>query len=448
MSAVHKIDVLSYVDRQKISPFQLLVVVLCFLVVAVDGFDTASVGFIAPALRAEWALTPAQLAPLFASGLFGLMIGALVFGPIADKIGRKPVLVLTTVFFAAATLFSASAEDIQWLTFWRLLTGIGLGGAMPTATTLTAEFCPSRIRSTMITTMFCGFTLGGALGGLASAGLVETYGWAAVLVLGGVLPIVLLFPLAWLLPESPRYLALKGGQDRRIAALLARIHPAPELLTAQFVQPQSLSGSPVRKLFAPELVRGTILLWLTFFMSLLVFYLLTSWLPTLLTSSGQSLRSAALVGLMLPLGSTVGAIFIGYAMDKQDAHAVLAASYIIGAISIAAMGYAAPFRELLVLAVFGAGIGTGGALIGVNALTASFYPTVNRATGISWANGIGRTGSIVGSVIGGYLLHLGWPLQSVFVVAAVPALVAAITIFGKHRSKTDAASLLKPERER
>nr|WP_314584842.1 aromatic acid/H+ symport family MFS transporter [uncultured Pseudomonas sp.] len=448
MSTVLQIDVLAYIDGHKISRFQLLIVVLCFLVVAVDGFDTAAVGFIAPALRAEWGLAPAQLAPLFAAGLLGLMIGALIFGPIADKIGRKPILIFTTVFFAVATLLSATSTDIQWLTFWRLLTGVGLGGAMPTATTLTAEYCPGRMRSTMVTAMFCGFTLGGALGGLASAGLVDTYGWGAVLVLGGTLPLILLIFLVWLLVESPRYLALKGGEDRRIAQLLTRVHPSPELLVARFKQPTSLLGSPVRNLFAPNLMRGTIVIWLTFFMSLLVFYMLTSWLPTLLISRGLSLRAASLVGLLLPLGSTVGALCIGYAMDKLDAHSVLAVSYVIGAVSIAVMGYTAPIRELLMLVVFGAGIGTGGAMIGVNALAASFYPTANRATGVSWANGVGRSGSIVGSVIGGYLLHLNLPLTLVFLVAAVPALIAAVTIFTKLGRVVHVPTTLKSGHER
>lgn len=444
MSTVPQIDVLSYINGHKLSRFQLLIVVLCFLVVAVDGFDTAAVGYIAPALRTEWGLTPAQLAPLFASGLLGLMVGALIFGPIADKVGRKPILIFTTIFFGVATLLSATSDDIHWLTFWRLLTGIGLGGAMPTATTLTAEYCPERVRSTMITAMFCGFTLGGALGGLAAAGLIENYGWEAVLVLGGVLPLILLIFLIWLLPESPRYLALKGGADQRIAELLSRIHPSADLLAAKFKQPISLLGSPVRNLFSPDLIRGTILIWMTFFMSLLVFYLLTSWLPTLLITSGLNIRTASLVGLLLPLGSTVGALCIGYAMDKLDAHSVLAVSYVIGAVSIAVMGYTAPIRELLMIVVFGAGIGTGGAMIGVNALAASFYPTANRATGVSWANGVGRSGSILGSIIGGYLLHLDLSLTVVFLVAAVPALFAAITIFAKHRRIVKVPASLKP----
>jgi AAHS family 4-hydroxybenzoate transporter-like MFS transporter len=189
----------------------------------------------------------------------------------------------------------------------------------------------------------------------------------------------------------------------------------------------------VRQLFTPDLIAGTLLLWLTFFMSLLVFYLLTSWLPTLLNSAGQTSKSAALIALMLPIGSTVGAIGIGMFMDRVNPHNVLLGSYVLAAAFILLLGLSTGSPWLLVLAVFGAGIGTGGSQIGINALSAAYYPTASRATGVSWANAVGRTGSVVGSMVGGYLLSLGWSLATVFAVAAIPALLAGIAIFAKGR---------------
>src|SRR5579862_4372186 len=256
-------------NQQAIGAFQVLVAVICFLIVAIDGFDTATIGFLAPAIRAEWSLTPLQLAPVFGAGLFGLMIGAFVFGPLADRFGRKKVLLFCVSFFGLACLASATADSLWLLVILRFLTGLGIGGAMPDAVTLTSEYSPERHRLFIVTTMFCGFTVGSALGGLASAQLVGSYGWRSVLVLGGVAPLVLLPLMAWRLPESVRFLT----------------HKKPERL-------------PLRNLFRPNLITGTLMLWVTFFMSLLIIYLLSSWLPTLLGNTGVSLKTASLVTMM------------------------------------------------------------------------------------------------------------------------------------------------------
>lgn len=439
MTPTRTIDIQDFINSRPLSRYQLTVLVLCFLVVAADGFDTAAVGYIAPALRAQWGVTPAQLAPLFGAGLFGLMAGAFIFGPLADKIGRKAVLVFATAAFGAASIASATATTIESLTVWRFVTGIGLGGAMPAAITMTSEYCPERNRSLLVMVMFCGFTLGGALGGLSAAALIADFGWQGVLILGGVLPLVLAAVLLFVLPESVRYLVLRGGQDARVAGILKRLDPVPELDGARFTGVRRVEGSPVRQLFLPGLGAGTVLLWLTFFMSLLVFYLLTSWLPTLLNTAGFTPKSASLIALMLPIGSTVGAVLIGLLMDRYNPHAVLFGSYALAAAFILLLGLSTASPALLVLAVFGAGLGTGGSQIGINALSAAFYPTASRATGVSWANAVGRTGSVLGSMVGGTLLGMGWSLATVFAVAAVPALLAGIAIFAKGRLPTAAA---------
>jgi AAHS family 4-hydroxybenzoate transporter-like MFS transporter len=427
------VDIHDFINSRKLSGYQITVLVLCFLVVAVDGFDTAAVGYVAPALVAEWKVTRPQLAPLFGAGLFGLMAGAFIFGPIADKVGRKAVLIFATAAFALASILSATATSIESLMIWRFVTGIGLGGAMPSAITLTSEYCPERNRSLLVMIMFCGFTLGGALGGLSSAVLIADFGWQGVLVLGGVLPLVLAIVLLFLLPESVRYLVLRGGRDAQVAKILHRIDPVAPVQGATFVGVRRVEGSPVGQLFKPGLVAGTLLLWATFFMSLLVFYLLTSWLPTLLNSAGQTMTASSLIALMLPIGSTVGAIGIGLLMDRYNPHLVLFFSYTLAAAFILMLGFSTASVLLLVISVFGAGIGTGGSQIGINALSAAFYPTASRATGVSWANAVGRIGSVVGSMIGGQLLSFGWGLGAVFSMAAVPALIAAIAIFAKGR---------------
>jgi AAHS family 4-hydroxybenzoate transporter-like MFS transporter len=225
---------------------------------------------------------------------------------------------------------------------------------------------------------------------------------------------------------------------------LHQVDPAARVEGAQFVGVRHVEGSPVGQLFKPGLVVGTLLLWVTFFMSLLVFYLLTSWLPTLLNSSGQSMMSASLIALMLPIGSTIGAILIGLLMDRYNPHLVLACSYTLAAAFILMLGFCTGSIALLIIAVFGAGIGTGGSQIGINALSAAFYPTASRATGVSWANAVGRTGSVLGSMVGGQLLALGWSLGTVFGLAAIPALIAGLAILAKGRAAAAPAILVAP----
>jgi AAHS family 4-hydroxybenzoate transporter-like MFS transporter len=444
MPASQPINVTAFIDRQPLSAFQVTIVVLCFLIVAVDGFDTAAIGFIAPAIRAEWNLTPAHLAPLFGAGLGGLMAGAFLFGPLADRFGRKSVLVLSVLFFGAASLASAWSGDLATLIALRFLTGLGLGGAMPNAITLTSEFCPDKRRSFLVTTMFCGFTLGSAFGGLASAALIDAFGWRSVLVAGGVLPLALAAVLAWVLPESVRYLVTAGKQRQRIAATLQRIAPQADLRDATFmVAEQRPAGSPVRHLFRPELLRGTLLFWLTFFMSLLVIYLLSSWLPTLLRSTGQSMRTAALVTTMFQVGGTVGAITLGWLMDRINPHYVLAASYSLAGVCITLVGSVAAAPVAAGAAVFCAGFCISGSQVGANALSAGFYPTDCRATGVSWANAVGRMGSVIGSVGGATMLSMELGMPALFALIGVPALLAGVSMFslGMVRRAPVAATL-------
>jgi AAHS family 4-hydroxybenzoate transporter-like MFS transporter len=433
MATIRTVDVQDFINSHKLSRYQLLIVALCFLTVALDGFDTASVGFIAPAIRKQWALSALQLAPVFGGGLFGLMIGALLFGPLADKFGRKPILCLSVAFFGAMCLWSAYATSLRELILLRFLTGLGLGGAMPTAIAMTSEFGPAKQRSLLVTSMFCGFTLGGASGGVVASLIIPLHGWQGVLLVGGAMPLMLVPVLIWLLPESVRYLALSGRMQEQLARTLRRIAPQEPLDHATFTVPENkIKGSPVRNLFSKSLIVGTVCLWLTFFMSLLVYYLLTSWLPTVISNTGIPLGMTALIAAVLPLGSTVGAVLIGRLMDRHSPSLVLTGSYLIAAMFILLIGVASSL-PMLVFAVFGAGLGTGGSQTGANALAAAYYPTASRVSGVSWALGIGRVGSIVGSMVGGVLLamHLGLPLM--FVLVAIPAIVAALSMFGMGR---------------
>ena len=338
-------------------------------------------------------------------------------------------MIFSVFFFGAASLLSALSPNLAILIGLRFLTGFGLGGAMPSAVTLTSEFCPEARRSFLVTLMFCGFTLGSALGGVVASQIVADYGWRSVLVVGGLLPLLLMPVLWWALPESVRYLVMKGGQDQRIAIALHRIGPEADLTDVTFVGAQKPHGSPVRQLFEPDLCRGTMLLWLTFFMGLVIIYMLSNWLPTLIHNSGVSLRTASLITAAFQIGGTVGSIVLGRLMDSFNPYYVLGLSYASGGAFVFLIGTSSGIPWLMVLAIFGAGFSVSGSQVGANALAAAFYPTANRATGVAWANGIGRIGAVSGSMLGGLMLSLGLSMSAVFAVMAVPGFIAGASIF-------------------
>jgi AAHS family 4-hydroxybenzoate transporter-like MFS transporter len=429
MTSPHVIDVQDVIDAHPLSPTQRLLLVLCFLVVAIDGFDVAIVGHIAPALRAEWALEVTRLGPLFAAGLFGLMIGSFVVGPAADRYGRKTMLIVSVLCFGACSVASAFSPDITVLIWLRFATGLGLGGAMPTAITLTSEYCPKSRRSSLVTLMFCGFTIGSAAGGLVAAQVVSAYGWRPLLIAGGVMPI-LLAPVLWIgLPESVRYLVSRGGDGARVAAALRRVAPTHTFEGVRFVGADAARLSPVRELFTGGLLKGTLLIWLAFFMSLLVVYLLSNWMPTLIQRSGLSLSRASLITAAFQLGGTAGAIIIGRLMDRANPHSVLGIAYVAAGAFVGLIGFATATPWLMAALVFGAGFCVSGSQVGANALAAAFYPTAYRATGVSWALGVGRSGSILGSFLGGTMLAQGWGLPTVYGLVAIPAAVSGMAMF-------------------
>jgi len=433
-SGASPIDVAEFIDQQPVGGFQIRLLLTCAAVLFLDGFDTQAIGYVAPALAKEWGLTKGALGPVFSAGLFGLMIGALLFGPLADRIGRKKIIILSTLAFGIGALVTAFVQDVNTLLAIRFLTGLGLGGAMPNAIAMTSEFNPRRRRATMVMIMFCGFSVGAALGGLLAAALIPQFGWRSVFVVGGVAPLLLVPILALRLPESVRFLALTGRANERVAQLLGFISPRASFAPAtQFVvhEPGS-AGIPVLHLFKSGRTPVTLLLWVVFFMSLLDLYFLSNWLPTVLNDLGASVSSAAAIGSMLQVGGVVGTFALGSIIDRFSFRA-LALVYFIAVFAVGAIGQLGHSVVFVTMAIFAAGFCIVGGQIAANALAAGFYPTSVRATGVGWALGIGRVGSIVGPLIGGALLTMKWSTASVFGAAAVAAFCAALAAFSLSR---------------
>ena len=424
------IDVADFIDQQPVGGFQLKLLSMCAAVLFLDGFDTQAIGYVAPALAKEWGLTRAALGPVFSAGLFGLMIGALLLGPLADRIGRKKIIIFSTLAFGFGALVTAFVNDVNALLAIRFLTGLGLGGAMPNAIAMTSEFNPRRRRATMVMIMFCGFSVGAALGGLLAAALIPQFGWRSVFVVGGLAPLVLAPVLALRLPESVRFLALTGHANDRVAGLLRLISPTAAFApgTRFAVHEPHLPGIPVLHLFRQGRTLVTLLLWIVFFMSLLDIYFLSNWLPTVLNDLGASVSASAAIGSMLQVGGVVGTFALGSIIDRFSFRA-LALVYFIAVFAVGAIGQLGHSVIFVTMAIFAAGFCVVGGQIAANALAAAYYPTSVRATGVGWALGIGRVGSIVGPLVGGMLLTMKWSTASVFMAAAAAALCAGLAAF-------------------
>lgn len=427
---------------------QIQVLLLCTFILVLDGLDTQVIGYLGPALAEDWHLSSAALSPIFSAGLAGLLAGLLVIAPIADRVGRKLTLAVSTLLFGAFTLATAGAQGVSDLMLYRVAAGIGLGAALPNALNLASEYCPKRRRATLVMFVFCGFAIGSILGGGLTAGLVARFGWRLVFVVGGILPL-LATPFLFWMPESLSFLALRQPGSPRLVQLVQRIDPGyPVPPGAQIT---SLEGwptaVPVASLFTAGRALGTILLWIAFFINLMDFYFLQNWLPTIFRSSGFSLATAAWVTTLIPIGGIVAGLMAGPLMDLYGPYPILSGLYLLGTAGVAYVGLASSLPALIVT-TFCAGFCVSGGQKVVNALAVGFYPTSMRATGVGWALGVGRVGSIVGPAVAGWLLARRWPNSLLFELAAAPLLLSAASIwFMGLRYREPRAALVLPREQ-
>ena len=427
MSQTSAIEVSQFIDAHPISSLQISVAVLCGLIVFIDGFDAQAMGYVAPALTADLGIARAVLGPVISAGLVGMMIGALACGPLADRFGRKPILVGCALTFGLGALLTATARSVEALVAFRVLTGLGMGGAMPNAIALTSEYMPLRRRATAVTAMICGFSLGAAVGGWVAAALIPRFGWQSVFIVGGVLPCVTAAAAVAWLPESIRFLLLHSGRNARAAGVLSRIAPGgiPPAHISGGTSERRARGFVVMQLFSSGRAAGTVLIWTIYFMNLLNLYFLNNWLPTIMNDAGLTLETAILVTSLFQIGGVAGALLLGRILDRARTFWVLAVCFLWAAVWVLLTGHAGASVPLLVLTITCAGIGVIGGQNASHAMSSEFYPTAMRSTGVGWALGIGRIGSIVGPILGGYLLAQGGGVRQVFWAAAVPALIAA-----------------------
>ncbi|MFB5188777.1 aromatic acid/H+ symport family MFS transporter [Alicyclobacillus fastidiosus] len=414
-------------ENSQFKRFHLLIVVLCTFMIMCDGYDLFMYGTIVPSLMQAWHISAVVAGSLNSYALVGMMIGALVLGPLSDRFGRKNVIILSCIGFCVFVGLCGFADGPTMFASFRFISGLGLGGLMPNAVALVTEYSPKPLRSTLVALMFSGHPLGGVLASIIGMHLVPTTGWRSVLWVGAI-PL-LAVPLFYaLVPDSPTFYANRG-QTERLAALLRKLTGDNDYTAAdEFVtDTERRKGFPVRKLFAGGRALSTIMFWLAFFMCLLTMYGLTTWLPKLMTNAGFALGSSMASLLALNLGAIAGAIVGGRLADRFGAKIVLVTAFIVAAVSMTSIG-SKPSMFILFLLLFIAGGTTTGTQIVANAYVSQFYPDEVRSTGIGWALGIGRLGGILGPTMGGVLLtqHLSLPIN--FLAFAIPSVISAIAI--------------------
>ena len=424
------INLTELLENSTIGPLQIRVFTLCMVCLIMDGFDVQAMGYVAPAVLREWGVPGPTLGPVFAAANFGVLLGSLVFSMVADKIGRRPVLVWATLFFSILTLATAYAQNVQQLLWLRFISGIGLGSIMPNATALVGEFSPKRSRVTLMMCITVGFTVGAAVAGFVAAWLIPAFGWRSVFIFGGAIPLVIAVAMWWGLPESLQFLAVRGTQHSALGKWLRQLDPSLEVTPqTRFVSNEdSKGGVPFVHLFREGRGVTTVLLWVVNFMNIMMLYSLSNWLPTVVTGMGYPQQTAVLVGTAMQVGGTIGTFGLAWLIARGGFIPTLGLTFAAAATSIAFIGHPSLSLAGLFVIVFIAGWCVIGGQPGINALSATYYPTYLRSTGVGAGLGVGRAGGIVGPYVGGVLLAQQWSSQQLFWAAALPAVVSTVTI--------------------
>ncbi len=423
-----------FLDARPIGRLQTWIFLLCGAVSILDGFDTQSMGFLAPAIADSLHVDVDTFGPIFAAGLIGLMIGSLSVGPIADRWGRKWPLIGATLMFAAFAALTARAGSLNELLLFRFFTGLGLGGAMPNVVALASEYAPKRLESAIVAALFTGMPLGALTAGLVASALMPLWGWRSVFYVGGLIPFVIALFLTAKLPESLQFMLLSGAAREKIRRVAATL--APDLSEADgptFATEEKIrKGIAVKYLFTEGRASRTILLWLPYFMNLLILYFIMSWLPAILREANMPFSTGVMAISLFSLGGALGSTCQGVLMDRYGAFNVLLAEFSLATLLIAALARLPISHTVLMSIVFVLGWCVQSAQSGLNVLAAEFYPASIHSTGIGWALGIGRIGSIVGPLIGGLLLTWHWNVHQIFLAGTLPALicVGAVTAGG------------------
>ncbi len=421
-------DVRELLARRPMTGFQIGTVLICQLINILDGFDVVLIAYAAPLLSREWDLPADSLGVVFSAGLVGMTIGAFVLAPLADYFGRRRTIIAGLATVTVGMLLTCRVETVEQLVATRILTGLGIGALFASLTTLVVEYSSEKRRTLSVTLLYLGYPIGAVLGGLLAQHNIERTGWPAFFLYGGVLTGALI-PIALLrLPESLEYLLFRQPKRalREANRLIRRMGFAPiETLPPK---PPAASKQPVRLLFSKQYQRQTTSLWASFFVSLLVIYFLISWTPQVLASAGLPLDRSILGGMLLNLGGGAGMLVLGLLSARYSLARLIAAYFCFGAVFMVVFALSGVSLPVLIAVTAAIGFFTYGSLIGLYALAAQQYPASARSTGVGWAIGVGRIGSIVGPYAAGLMIGWGWERSAYYLVLAAPLVVGAAAV--------------------
>jgi benzoate transport len=413
------------------SRFQWFAIAVCVLLNTLDGFDVLVMAFTGKAVSTEWGLNGAQLGLLLSAGLVGMALGSMLLAPWADRIGRRPMILICLAIAAAGMLLSSVSASATQLGLLRVFTGIGIGGILASSNVIGSEYASNRWRGLAVSLNSTGYALGATLGGLIAVALIGGFGWRSVFLFGGVATTIAV-PLVWVcLPESLEFLLARRPARtlERVNALARRLgRPPLDALPEQPATPAD-AGTSFAQLLAPGYRRVTLLLWASFLLVMAGFYFVTSWTPTLLVQAGLSSTQGLTGGTLLNLGGIFGATLLGLLAARFALRSVLIAYLVVTAVLLglfitAISSLAVAFTLAAVIGVF-----VNGCVAGLYALTAVAYDTRVRTTGVGTAIGIGRIGAILSPTVAGALLDNGWTPQNLYITVGGVFIATALLLW-------------------
>ncbi|MFC9664033.1 MFS transporter [Nocardia sp. NPDC127606] len=422
------LDVQRIIDNAPLSAVQRKAIAMTMAAFFCDGVDALVMAITAPSIAAEWGTTTASLTPAIVASLIGTIAGGIFLAPRADRYGRRPVLIVGVAIFAVLTLCVGAVQNIEQLVALRFLAGIGLGAVISNGFAYGAEFAPSRIRATVVTMIAASATAGAFVCGLVASAVVPSLGWRTVFVIGGTLPLLLIPALLRWLPETVQFLTLAGKHEEARSILRSvdarAVDSSAGPLTVEI--PRKGDKPSIGLLFAREFASVTLLFCVVYFGAVLLMYFLLSWIPSVLTDAGFSTEQAVFASSICNLGAMIGGIILGTRIDRSRyPYRILSLAFLVAAVAIVVTALSLGSLVVMMISLFVVGAFSTGTQMGVFAVTTEIYPAWLRATGLGLLTAVGRIGSVVGPSIGGALLAAQLPAKTIFLLAVIPAVVAA-----------------------